>query len=59
MVCCLAFVTGCVAALATVGGHASVMASATSCLMLAVAIVNLRLARARHSALLQRRKELS
>jgi hypothetical protein len=59
MVCCLAFVTGCVAALATIGGSASVMATVTSCLMLAVAVVNLRMARVRHTALLQRRKELS
>jgi hypothetical protein len=59
MVCCLAFVTGCVTAWATVGGAASVMALVTSLVMFSLAVLNMRRARARHAALLQRRRELS
>lgn len=59
VVCCLAFVTGCVAAWATVGGAAAVMATMTALVMAAIAILNLWRARARHRALLQRRSELS
>lgn len=58
MVCCLAFVTGCAAGWAVVGGPATVMALVTSLVMLTVAVVNLRRARARYLALLQRRSEL-
>lgn len=58
MVCCLAFVTGCVAAWATVGGAATVMATTSSLVMFGIAVINLWRARARHIALLQRRSEL-
>lgn len=58
MVCCLAFVVGCVIAWVVVGGPATVMATLTSLLMLAVAVINLRRARVRHLALLKRRSEL-
>lgn len=59
VVCCLAFVTGCVVAWATVGGAAIVMATMTALVMLGLAIINLWRARARHRALLRRRSELS
>lgn len=58
-VCCALFVLGCVVAWATIGEPATTVATITSVVMLSLAIVNLRRARARYLALLSRRRELS